>query len=294
VIPEVTAMRLAHFHHGTTHRLGVVVDDQVNDLGASAPELPADPLAFLAAGPDALDRARQATERTPAWLPLADVRLLAPVPRPGKLVAMALNYRDHLEETGMEAPTFPTFFTKQSTCVVGPGDDIEVPRVSDLVDYEGELAVVIGTRCRHVAAADALSVVAGYTIVNDVTVRDWQMRAPTMMIGKSFDTHGPMGPWLVTADELPDPQSLGIRTTVNGQLLQDGNTKDMIFDIATQIETLSTAMTLEPGDVISTGTPAGVGIVRQPPVLLRPGDTVRIEIEGIGALENPVVAEPAR
>jgi len=286
-------MRLAHFHHRTTSRLGVVVDDQVNDLAASAPDLPTDPLAFLAAGPDALAAARRATDASPAWLPLGDVRLLAPVPRPGKFVAMALNYRDHLEETGMDAPTFPTFFTKQSTCVVGPGDAVEVPRVSELVDYEGELAVVIGTRCRHVPAAEALSVVAGYTIVNDVTVRDWQMKAVTMMIGKSFDTHGPMGPWIVTTDELPDPQVLGLRTTVNGEVLQDGNTKDMIFDIATQIETLSTAMTLEPGDVISTGTPAGVGIVRKPPVLLKPGDVVRIEIEGIGALENQVVAEPS-
>jgi 2-keto-4-pentenoate hydratase/2-oxohepta-3-ene-1,7-dioic acid hydratase in catechol pathway len=284
-------MRLARFHHGSTSRLGVVVDDQVNDLATSAPDLPTEPLGFLAAGTEALDTARRATESSPAWLPLADVRLLAPIPRPGKFVAVALNYRDHLEETGMEPPTFPTFFTKQSTCVVGPGDDVEVPRVSDLVDYEGELAVVIGTRCRHVPAADALSVVAGYTIVNDVTVRDWQMKAPTMMIGKSFDTHGPMGPWIVTADELPDPQVLGLRTLVNGEVLQDGNTKDMIFDVAAQIETLSTAMTLEPGDVISTGTPAGVGIVRTPPVLLKPGDVVRIEIEGIGALENPIVAE---
>jgi 2-keto-4-pentenoate hydratase/2-oxohepta-3-ene-1,7-dioic acid hydratase in catechol pathway len=284
-------MRLAHFRHGTTSRLGVVVDDQVNDLAAAAPDLPTAPLAFLAAGTGALDAARDATASSPAWLPLADVRLLAPVPRPGKLLAVALNYRDHLEETGMEPPSFPTFFTKQSTCVVGPGDDVEVPRVSDLVDYEGELAVVIGTRCRHVPAADALSVVAGYTIVNDVTVRDWQMRTPTMMIGKSFDTHGPMGPWIVTTDEIADPQALGLRTLVNGEVLQDGNTKDMLFDIATQIETLSTAMTLEPGDVISTGTPAGVGIARKPPILLRPGDVVRIEIEGIGALENPVVAE---
>lgn len=285
-------MRLAHFSHDGRSRLGVVVDDQVNDLAASAPDLPTEPLAFLAAGAPALDAARRATDSAPAWRPLADVRLLAPVPRPGKLLAIALNYQDHLEETGQAAPTFPTFFTKQSTCVIGPGDDIEVPRVSDLVDYEGELAVVIGTRCRHVPAAEALSVVAGYTIVNDVTVRDWQMKAPTMMIGKSFDTHGPMGPWIVTTDELPDPQTLGLRTTVNGEVLQDGNTKDMIFDIATQIETLSTAMTLEPGDVISTGTPAGVGIVRQPMVLLKPGDVVRIEIDGIGALENPVVAEP--
>lgn len=285
-------MQLAHFSHGGTARLGIVQDGRLNDLAASAPDLPVDPLAFLAAGEHALATARSATESAPVWLDVAEVELLAPVPRPGKFVAMALNYRDHLEETGMAAPTFPTFFTKQSTCVIGPDAGIEVPRVSEMVDYEGELAVVIGRTCRHVRAAEALGVVAGYTIVNDVTVRDWQMKAPTMTIGKSFDTHGPMGPWIVTADEIPDPQALSIRTWVNGEQLQNGSTADMIFDVATQIETLSTAMTLEPGDVISTGTPAGVGVARNPPIFLRPGDTVRIEIDRIGALENPVVAEP--
>ena len=222
---------------------------------------------------------------------LDEVRLLAPV-RPRKFVAIGLNYADHIAEAGMQAPEFPVFFNKQTTCVTGPGDAIHVPRVSALVDYEGELGVVIGHRCRHVPASRAHEVIAGYTIVNDVTVRDWQFKAPTMTIGKSFDTHGPTGPWVVTADEIPDPQDLRIRTWVNEQLLQDASTKEMIFDCAQQIETLSTAFTLEPGDLIATGTPAGVGIVRKPPVFLQPGDSVRIEIDGIGTLENPVIAEP--
>jgi 2-keto-4-pentenoate hydratase/2-oxohepta-3-ene-1,7-dioic acid hydratase in catechol pathway len=284
-------MKLAHFTHDGRARMGVVDGDRVNDLAVSAAELPTDPLAFLADG-RALDVARDATDRRPAWRSMGEIDLLAPVPRPGKFLAIALNYRDHLEETGMPEPTFPTFFTKQSTCVIGPGAPIEVPRVSDLVDYEGELAVVIGSRCRHVDPEAALAVVAGYTIVNDVTVRDWQMKAPTMTIGKSFDTHGPMGPWIVTTDEIADPHDLRLRTAVNGAVLQDASTSLMLFDIGVQIATLSTAMTLEPGDVISTGTPAGVGIVRTPPVLLRPGDSVRVEIEGIGSLENPVIAEP--
>jgi 2-keto-4-pentenoate hydratase/2-oxohepta-3-ene-1,7-dioic acid hydratase in catechol pathway len=192
----------------------------------------------------------------------------------------------------MATPEFPVFFNKQTTCVTGPGDPIHVPRVSALVDYEGELGIVIGRRCRHVPAARAHEVIAGYTVVNDVTVRDWQFKSPTMTIGKSFDTHGPTGPWVVTADEIADPQDLRLRTWVNDELLQDASTKEMVFDCAQQIETLSTAFTLEPGDIIATGTPAGVGIVRNPPVFLQPGDTVRIEIDGIGVLENPVIAEP--
>jgi 2-keto-4-pentenoate hydratase/2-oxohepta-3-ene-1,7-dioic acid hydratase in catechol pathway len=225
-------------------------------------------------------------------LPLSDVRLTAPIARPPKFLAIGLNYADHANESGMARPDFPVFFNKQSTCVVGPGEAVHVPRASAVVDYEGELGIVIGRRCRHVSAADAVGVVAGYTIVNDVTVRDWQFKAPTWTLGKSFDTHGPIGPWIVTTDELPDPHSLQLRTFVNGELLQDANTKEMLFNCWEQIETLSTACTLEPGDVIATGTPAGIGFTRQPPVLLKPGDTVRVEIEGIGILENPVIAEP--
>jgi 2-keto-4-pentenoate hydratase/2-oxohepta-3-ene-1,7-dioic acid hydratase in catechol pathway len=243
---------------------------------------------LLQAGATAIAAAADGARR----VPLADVRLLAPIPHPPKFLAIGLNYADHIAEAGMQAPDFPVFFNKQTTCVTGPGDPIHVPRVSALVDYEGELGIVIGRRCRHVPASRAHEVIAGYTIVNDVTVRDWQFKAPTMTIGKSFDTHGPTGPWVVTADEIPDPQDLRIRTWVNEQLLQDASTKEMIFDCAQQIETLSTAFTLEPGDLIATGTPAGVGIVRKPPVFLQPGDSVRIEIDGIGTLENPVIAEP--
>jgi 2-keto-4-pentenoate hydratase/2-oxohepta-3-ene-1,7-dioic acid hydratase in catechol pathway len=275
-------MRLARYEQAGTVATGVVIDDQVADLG------PVDPIMLLQAGAKALAAAADGAVR----VPLADVRLLAPIPHPPKFLAIGLNYADHIAEAGMQAPEFPVFFNKQTTCVTGPGDPIHVPRVSALVDYEGELGIVIGRRCRHVPASRAHEVIAGYTIVNDVTVRDWQFKAPTMTIGKSFDTHGPTGPWVVTVDEIPDPQDLRIRTWVNEQLLQDASTKEMIFDCAQQIETLSTAFTLEPGDLIATGTPAGVGIVRKPPVFLQPGDSVRIEIDGIGTLENPVIAEP--
>jgi 2-keto-4-pentenoate hydratase/2-oxohepta-3-ene-1,7-dioic acid hydratase in catechol pathway len=186
------------------------------------------------------------------------------------------------------------FFNKQVSCVVGPGADIHRPKVSDMLDYEGELAIVIGRRCRHVSVEDAPEAIAGYTIANDVSVRDWQLRAMTMTIGKSFDTHGPLGPWLVTADELGDPQKLGIRTFVNDERRQDGSTSEMVFDCFEQVSHLSEAFTLEPGDVIATGTPAGVGSSVQPfpSGLLKPGDAVRIEIDGIGELRNSVIEEP--
>jgi 2-keto-4-pentenoate hydratase/2-oxohepta-3-ene-1,7-dioic acid hydratase in catechol pathway len=275
-------MRVARFEHDASTATGVIVGEEVVDLGEI------DAIELLGRGPETVAAAAASASR----LPLAEVRLRAPVPRPAKFLAIGLNYADHVVETGRSAPEFPVFFNKQTTCVTGPGDPIHIPRVSPMVDYEGELGVVIGRRCRHVPAARALEVVAGYTVVNDVTVRDWQRKAPTMTIGKSFDTHGPTGPWIVTPDEVPDPQDLSIRTWVNDELRQDASTKEMIFDCATQIETLSTAFTLEPGDIISTGTPAGVGIARRPPAFLRPGDTVRIEIDGIGVLTNPVVAEP--
>jgi 2-keto-4-pentenoate hydratase/2-oxohepta-3-ene-1,7-dioic acid hydratase in catechol pathway len=225
--------------------------------------------------------------------PLEDVRLLAPV-RPRKYLAIGLNYSDHIAESGMEAPEFPIFFNKQATCIIGPGYEVHMPRVSKLLDYEGELAIVIGERCRHVPEERAQEVIAGYTIANDVSVRDWQLRTPTMTMGKSFDTHGPLGPFVVTADELGDPHSLAIKTWVNDELRQDGNTREMIFDCFQQIAHLSQAFTLEPGDVIATGTPAGIGAVRQPfpEGLLKVGDNVRVEIEGVGVLENTVVDEP--
>ena len=239
-------------------------------------------------GDDVVDR------ETGHRYPFEEVALLAPV-QPRKYLAIGLNYADHVAESGMEAPEFPIFFNKQVTCVVGPGADVHMPRVSNLLDYEGELAIVIGERCRHVTEDLAHQVIAGYTIANDVSVRDWQVRTPTMTMGKSFDTHGPLGPWIVTADELGDPHSLQIKTWVNDELRQDGNTSEMIYDCYQQVAHLSEAFTLEPGDVIATGTPAGIGAVRQPfpEGLLKAGDSVRVEIDGIGVLENAVIHEPA-
>ncbi len=284
-------MKLVTFSHGDHTRIGVVDDAGVVDLSSAAPELPHDMLAFLEAGPAAMQTAAAAQDGAPR-IALSEVRLEAPIARPPKFLAIGLNYADHVAEGGREIPEHPTVFNKQSTCVVGPGEGIHVPRASHVVDYEGELGFVIGRRCRHVSRDDAADVIAGYTVVNDVTVRDWQLRVPTWTMGKSFDTHGPIGPWIVTADELADPHRLDIRTWVNGELRQESNTKELIFDCFNLVEHLSTAFTLEPGDVIATGTPAGVGIAMKPPKLLAAGDRVRIEIDGIGALENPVIDEP--
>lgn len=282
-------MRLCRFETaGGDAALGIVEGEEIVDLSAS--EAPAEPAAAL----DRLGAERLAALATNApRLPLAGARLLAPaVPR--KYLAIALNYRDHIEEMGMEAPEVPVFFNKQVTCVVGPGAGIHMPKVSTFLDYEAELAVVIGKRCRHVPAERAHEVIAGYTCANDVSVRDWQGKAQTMTIGKSFDTHGPLGPWLVTAEELGDPTDLAIRCYVGGELRQDARTSQMVFDCFQQVSHLSEAFTLEPGDTIATGTPSGVGLGRQPvrDNLLHVGQEVRVEIEGIGELVNTVVEEP--
>ncbi|HEV7731425.1 MAG TPA: fumarylacetoacetate hydrolase family protein [Candidatus Binatia bacterium] len=284
-------MKLATFTHDGTTRIGVVTDDGIVDLAVAAPALPRDMIGFLTAGAAALDAARAAAS-TGRRLALADVVLEAPIPRPPKFLALGLNYADHVKESGFDTPSVPVMFNKQSTCVTGPYAPIHLPRVSPLLDYEGELAFVIGRRCRHVPRDRAHEVIAGYCIVDDVSVRDWQLRTPTMTMGKSFDTHGPMGPWLVTPDEVGDPHALQLRTWVNGELRQDSNTNQLIFDCFAQVEHLSTAFTLEPGDVVTTGTPSGVGGAMKPPRFLQVGDVVRIEIEKLGAIENTVVAEP--
>lgn len=282
-------MKLCRFAiDGHSAALGIVEEDGVSDL--SSADAPAEPAAALdAIGQNALERLAAKAPR----LPLADVRLLAPA-SPRKYLGIALNYRDHIAEMGMEAPEVPVFFNKQATCVVGPGADVHMPKVSTFLDYEAELAIVIGKRCRHVPIERAHEVIAGYTCANDVSVRDWQGKAQTMTIGKSFDTHGPLGPWLVTADELGDPNDLAIRCYVEGELRQDARTSEMVFDCFQQVSHLSEAFTLEPGDVIATGTPAGVGLGRQPvrDNLLHVDETVRVEIEGIGELVNTVVEEP--
>jgi len=284
-------MKLVTFSHEAHTRIGIVDGADVVDLSRAAPDLPREMVAFLEAGRAALLGAQAALEAGPR-IPLDEVRLEAPIARPPKFLAVGLNYADHVAESGVEAPAHPTIFNKQSTCVTGPHDPVHVPRASHVVDYEGELGFVIGRRCRHVSRDDAADVIAGYLVVNDVTVRDWQLRTPTWTMGKSFDTHGPIGPWIVTPDEVPDPHQLRLRTWVNGELRQESNTKELIFNCFSLVEHFSTAFTLEPGDIVATGTPAGVGITMKPPKLLVAGDVVRIEIEGLGAIENPIVAEP--
>ena len=285
-------MKLATFTHCGSTRIGVVEGDEVVDLTEAAPELPREMTALFEAPPGALDRARRAAAETRTRIPLDDVHLEAPIQRPPKILAVGLNYADHVAESGLTAPGHPSIFNKQSTSVTGPYDPVHLPRASQALDYEGELGLVIGKRCRHVPRDRASEVVAGYLVVNDVSVRDWQFHTPTMTMGKSFDTHCPTGPWIVTADEVGDPHCLGLRTWVDGELRQDSNTKELIFDCFAIIEYLSTAFTLEPGDLISTGTPAGVGIAMKPPRLLVAGDVVRIEVERIGQIENPVISEP--
>jgi 2-keto-4-pentenoate hydratase/2-oxohepta-3-ene-1,7-dioic acid hydratase in catechol pathway len=283
-------VKLCRFQEDGRARLGLVEGEEVADISAADPELPSEPARALeTAGAERVAELAMAAERRP----LSEVELLSPA-TPRKYLAIALNYVDHIAESGMEAPQVPMFFNKQVSCVVGPGAEVHLPKVSDKLDYEGELAIVIGRRCRHVPVESAHEAIAGYTIANDVSVRDWQMRAMTMTIGKSFDTHGPLGPWLVTGDEIGDPQALGIRTFVNDEKRQDGNTGEMVFDCFQQVSHLSEAFTLEPGDVIATGTPAGVGSSVQPfpEGLLKAGDTVRVEIDGIGELRNTVVEEP--
>ncbi len=283
-------MKLASYTDQTHAGVGIIVEDRLIPLSQD-PHLPATLVALL----PLLDHYRanlEALLATPdVVLPLAQVQLQAPIPRPGKFIGVGLNYADHIAETGLDTPDFPTLFNKQSTCVIGPEQAIHRPHVSDKLDYEGELALVIGKRCRHVSAADAPKVIAGYTIVNDVSVRDWQIKAPTWTLGKSFDTHGPMGPWLVTADAI-DPHRLDLKTWVNDELRQHSNTANLIFDCYQLVATLSTVCTLEPGDVIATGTCGGVGVKMYPRGYLKPGDRVCIEIEGIGRLSNPVIAEP--
>ncbi len=282
-------MRLCRFTDSDDKpKLGIAEGDEVVDL--SAADVPAEPAAALGAvGQGELERLAAGAPR----LALDEVRLLAPA-APRKYLGIALNYADHIAEMGMEAPEVPVFFNKQVTCVTGPGAEVHMPKVSTLLDYEAELALVIGKRCRHVPVERAHEAIAGYTCANDLSVRDWQGRAQTMTIGKSFDTHGPLGPWLVTPDEVGDPQGLRIRCFVDEELRQDASTAEMVFDCLQQVSHLSEAFTLEPGDVIATGTPAGVGIGRKPirENVLHVGETVRVEIERVGELVNTVIEEP--
>ncbi|MBY4596073.1 fumarylacetoacetate hydrolase family protein [Ottowia caeni] len=286
-------MKLVTFTCRGHTTIGRVVGDAVIDLPASDPLLPATMLELLRSGPAMLKRAQAVSGG--ASYPLTDVELQAPIPNPSKYLAIGLNYRKHVEEAvrlGMKAPETQLWFNKQVSCVHPPFAPIHLPRVSDKLDYEAELGVVIGQRCRHVSVEQARSLIAGYVVCNDVSVRDWQSRSQTMTLGKSFNTHGPIGPWIVTDDEVPDPHALRLRAFVNEEVRQDSNTSDMLFNIYEQIAHLSTVMTLEPGDVLATGTPSGVGVGMVPQVFLKAGDVVRIEIDGIGHIQSTVVPEP--
>lgn len=283
-------MKLVTFEHNQKQLVGAVINDQIYAFDIDAPVCMKE---FLHRGTESINQMQDIIDSGKNRIALADTRLLAPVPKPGKFFGVSLNYLDHIEETGLDKPEYPTFFNKQSTCVVGPGEAIHRPRVSEKLDYEGELGLVIGRRCRHVTREQAKQVIAGYTICNDVSVRDWQMRSHTWTLGKSFDTHGPIGPWIVTADEIGDPHTLHIKTWVNDEQRQSSNTKYLIFDCYFLVEYLSTVMTLEPGDIVSTGTSSGVGVKMTPRGYMKPGDVVRIEIEKIGVLENPVIEEPS-
>jgi 2-keto-4-pentenoate hydratase/2-oxohepta-3-ene-1,7-dioic acid hydratase in catechol pathway len=282
-------VRLASFSlTGGAPRPGLIVRDEIVDLADVATGLPPTMRALLALGPDGLVGAAAAPASRAPRHPLSEVRRHAPVPDPPAILAIGMNYRAHVAELGREPPEWQYWFNKQRTAIAGPGDPIVVPSVSEMVDYEGELAMVIGRRCQHVPAHRAFEVVAGFTVINDVSVRDWQWRSPTFTMGKSFDSHAPFGPELVTGDELGDPGQLALRTWVNDELRQDSTTADMIFGCADMVEYLTAAFPLEPGTVIATGTPAGVGAAFDPPRWLRDGDVVRIDIEGIGELRNPV------
>jgi 2-keto-4-pentenoate hydratase/2-oxohepta-3-ene-1,7-dioic acid hydratase in catechol pathway len=297
-------MQLCTFEHEGEERIGADWEGcRIIDLGmAHSFRLTDEPfpktmLDLLRGGDEAMDLARQAFEQAQARrLPVAHeigrVRLRAPIPRPGKILCSGINYRGHLEENpGAKLPESPFFFSKLPSAVIGPGDPIVHPKLTRQLDYEVELAVVIGRTIRRVGEREAMEAVAGYTILHDVSARDVQFKDNQITLGKNFDTFAPMGPSIVTADEVPDPGDLRLVTAVNGRVLQDGSTRDWVFPLPRLLAALSAVMTLEPGDVVSTGTPAGVGVFRKPQVFLRPGDVVVLEVEGIGRLENPVVAE---
>jgi acylpyruvate hydrolase len=314
-------MKLVTYSHRGMQRVGLLEQERVIDVNRAYAALiaqrgdprpramadalvPADMIGILESGERALAAIREAEgyvreglgageqaeglKRDGVVFTRSEVVLKAPIPRPGKLILLGLNYRDHAEETGQKIPEVPTLFSKYHNSVIGPGAAILIPSATEQIDYEAEFAFVIGRRGHHIPRERALDYVAGYTIVNDVSARDYQFATSQWMVGKTFDTHCPMGPALVLKDEIADPHRLDIRLSIAGEVLQSSNTSQLIFNIPETVEYLSQVMTLEPGDVVATGTPAGVGFTRKPPRWLRAGETVRVEIAGLGVLENTV------
>jgi acylpyruvate hydrolase len=295
-----TSMRLVRYEgNNGVARLGALTDNGIVPLEAAARSVAAAPevfssiSSFLLAGDSAIENARRLIQTAPpsAFTSASNVKLLAPIPRPGKIIAVGLNYRDHSIEAGAkELPKSPIIFAKFASSVCGPGDAIVIPVGDPNVDYEAELAVVIGRNGKNISASDALRYVAGYMPLNDVSARAWQFADKQWVRGKSCDTFCPVGPYLTTREDISDPHALWIRTRVNGATLQDSNTSKIIFRIPELIEFISASITLETGDIIATGTPEGVGAFRTPPIFLKPGDTVEVEIEKLGVLRNPVVS----
>jgi 2-keto-4-pentenoate hydratase/2-oxohepta-3-ene-1,7-dioic acid hydratase in catechol pathway len=283
-------MRIVTYEDAGRLHPGVVKDGMVLDLEIAGFR---SVLELIEAGREGLAKVEKHAIGAPrdSWHPLSGLKLMAPIPRPGKLICVGLNYLDHAKETGAEIPKVPTIFNKFNTAVIGPGANIVLPKASKAPDYEAEFAFVIGRGGRYIEKDDWKKHVFGYTIVNDVSARDYQRATTQWLMGKTFDTFAPMGPWIVTADEIADPHDLNIELEIGGETLQDSNTRELIFKVPDLIAFLSSVFTLEPGDVVSTGTPSGVGFARKPPRYLRAGEEVTVRIPAIGELTNPVIAE---
>jgi len=284
-------MRLYTFEFAGQQRTGAERDGRLVDFSQSG-ILPQDMLSLIRAGEEGLAYARELQQNGQVTRSFAEVRLRAPIPNPGKMLYSGINYRGHLEEEpGAKLPDMPRFFSKLPSAIIGPGDPIVLPEMSRQVDYEVELALVIWRQARNVPDSEMMNYVFGYTIAHDVSARDIQMHDAQETLGKNFDTFAPLGPCLVTKDEIPDPSNLRLRTFINGEMLQDSSTSDWVFPLPRLLGALNRVMTLQPGDVVTTGCPAGVGYFRRPQIFLKPGDVCRLEIEKIGLLENPVMAE---
>lgn len=279
-------MKLASFETGGKRRIGIVSGDGLI-------EVPGDMISLISDWQNRKAEIEKLSREAKPQFKLSDVHLLAPVPNPQKILAIGLNYADHVEESGQPMPERQIWFSKLPNAVNGPFDAIEIPAASPAVDYEAELVFIVGKRCRNIGREEARAAIFGFCAGNDVSVRDWQFHTSQWILGKSFDTHAPFGPHIVTADEAGDPHTLGISCFVNGEKRQDSNTKNLVFDVYDQVALLSQAMTLMPGDVVFTGTPGGVGFAARPPNFLKAGDVVRVEIDRVGAIEAKMVPQKA-